>query len=231
MKYTHFIPSSTTFDDPQPVSAKKHVPQWYKDSEVTYQGPDGQEHAGLKRCFPVLDALTSGFMLLTSCDIYVTKKLNGFVDISFPEDAIGAPIMERSGPIGALIPRPAGHRNNHLVWTPKWGSKTPKGWSALYTHPLNRFDLPFTTMSGIIDSDNFNAPGNLPFFLKDDFEGTIPKGTPFAQVIPLKRENWTAVYDPALEGLTMEQGHNARSNDRWYKTTSWVKKNVYDKEQ
>jgi hypothetical protein len=230
MKFTHFIPSITTFDDPQPTAAKRNVPQWYKDSETTYKSPDGKEHAGLKRCFPVLDALTSGFMLHTWCDINIKITSSGMVDISFSENATSNPIDERLGDIGRLIPRPAGHRDNHLVWTPKWGWKTPRGWSTLVTHPLNRYDLPFTTMAGIIDSDKFNAPGNLPFFLREDFEGVIPKGTPFAQVLPMKRADWSAVYDPALEDLSVAHGNEARSHDRWYKTQLWVKKNIYDKD-
>ena len=31
------------------------------------------------------------------------------------------------------------------------------GWSILFTHPLNRDDLPFRTLSGIVDCDRFGA--------------------------------------------------------------------------
>jgi hypothetical protein len=30
----------------------------------------------------------------------------------------------------------------------------------------------------------------MPFFITKDFVGLIPKGTPFAQIVPFKRESW-----------------------------------------
>ena len=68
--------------------------------------------------------------------------------------------------------------------------ETPEGYSLLVINPLNRFDLPFLTTNGIIDSDMYTISGLIPFFLKDNFVGLIPKGTPYAQVIPFKREDW-----------------------------------------
>ncbi len=34
------------------------------------------------------------------------------------------------------------------------------------------------------DSDGWVTPGNIPFFLKEDFEGVILKNTPVAQIFP-----------------------------------------------
>ena len=46
-------------------------------------------------------------------------------------------------------------------------------------------------MPGIVDTDKYTAPVNFPFVLNDaNFEGLIPAGTPMAQVIPFKREDW-----------------------------------------
>jgi hypothetical protein len=42
-------------------------------------------------------------------------------------------------------------------------------------------------------------PGaNISFFLKEGFEGVIPAGTPVAQLIPFKREDWKAVKDKKM---------------------------------
>ena len=48
---------------------------------------------------------------------------------------------------------------------------------------------------GIVDFDSYSnvQVGSLPFYLYKDFEGLIPKGTPMFQIIPIKREDWTAV--------------------------------------
>ena len=71
-----------------------------------------------------------------------------------------------------------------------WGIQTPEGYSSLYLTPMNRFDLPFINTSGIIDTDKVSMPGSLPFFLIEGWVGIIPAGTPYAQIIPFKRENW-----------------------------------------
>ena len=77
-------------------------------------------------------------------------------------------------------------------WTVPWSIETPKGFSLLFTHPLNRMELPFVTMSGIVDTDEYECPVNLPFLIREGFMGVIPKGTPIAQVIPIKREKWSS---------------------------------------
>ena len=227
MKFYHFVPTNDANYEgvPEPTLARDCVPDWYKRAEIAYTAEDGSEGNGLKTCVPFLDALISGYTLLTWADIHVRKLPDGNVDIDWDAKATSAPIMERPAAVGRTMPRPAGHLPNHLVWTPKWGIKSPKGFSSLIVHPLNRFDLPFTTSAGIIDSDNLHNSGNIPFFIKDDFEGIIPKGTPYAQIIPIKRESWTAVYDPALMEDLHEVGHKLRGVKRgWYRDKLWVKK-------
>jgi len=54
--------------------------------------------------------------------------------------------------------------------------------------------LPFTTLTGLVDSDTFhNTPPNFPARWHDlSFNGLLPKGTPIAQCLPVKRESWNA---------------------------------------
>jgi hypothetical protein len=47
-------------------------------------------------------------------------------------------------------------------------------------------------MEGVVDTDTFPLSINFPFFLRSDFSGTIPHGTPIAQVIPFKRDNFVS---------------------------------------
>lgn len=229
MKLYHFIPSNEAWEDnvPNPKLARDVIPDWYKRSEVTYkdESPEGESN-GLKTCSPFLDTLIVGYMLTTWTNIYVKHNDDGSLDVDWDVDASSPIIMERDKNSGALMPRPAGHMPNHLVWTPKWGFKSPKGFSTLVTHPLNRWDLPFTTSSGIIDSDKFHGSGNVPFFIKEGFQGTIPIGTPFAQLIPMKREKWKgAVYNPALVDIIPATGAELRKVKRgYYRDKFWVKK-------
>jgi hypothetical protein len=127
----------------QPQPAKKFLPQWYKDSETTTLSELGEERPGLKKCIPFLDSMISGYMLVTPVDIFISKNEDGSLNIRWNsveklEDFIG----ERGKDLGEKIPRPAGHYPNHLAFRGFWGMKTPRGWSLLVVHPLNRFDLP-----------------------------------------------------------------------------------------
>jgi hypothetical protein len=213
----------------KPIAIKQVIPEWYRLSESTYVNPSDptlEEHAGLKKCMPFMDTLVTGYTLTIPVDLYVTKDEEGNPRFSWngPAD-LGSFVDERFKGLGALMPRPAGHHPNHLVFSGFWGWKTPKGWSSLVVHPLNRYDLPFTISAGIVDSDDFNAPGNIPFFLREDFEGTIPAGTPFAQIIPIKRASWLLVDDTTgLSDIETIQGMLVRKPETLYKKIFWRRK-------
>jgi hypothetical protein len=78
-----------------------------------------------------------------------------------------------------------------------WTIEAPPGYSLLFTHPVNRDDLPFTTLSGLIDCDTFHdSPLNFPARWHDaNFNGVLPKGTPVAQCLPVKRESWAGRFE------------------------------------
>lgn len=219
--------------DPKP--AKAFIPQWYKEAETFYDFY-GEKTAGLKTCMPYLDALIAGYILSTPIDIYVNEHQNEFSHLFNSEELQirwnGPPslhdfISERPKESGATMPRPAGHYPNHLVFKGYWSYKTPRGWSTLVTSPLNRDDLPFTIASGIIDTDKFGTPGNLPFFIKKGITGLIPKGTPIAQMIPLKRASWTMVDNDAgiSDGIKFQSDSVGQRNSKGsYKKKYWQRK-------
>jgi len=209
------------------MPVKKFVPEWYRLGESEISEPHSGGHtAGMKTCAPFLDVMLTGYVLLTPFDIYVGKNEDGTQDIRWngPQEWNGF-IGERPVELGATIPRPAGHSPNGLVWSSKWGWKTPRGWSTIVTHPYNRFDLPFTTLSGVIDSDKFISNGNIPFFIKEGWTGVIPGGTPYAQIIPFKRKMWKKVADYSLLTRITEESKVIRGMP--YKKHLWVKK-VYN---
>ena len=82
-----------------------------------------------------------------------------------------------------------------------WTIEAPPGYSLLFTHPVNRTDLPFTTLTGLVDCDTFHdSPLNFPARWHDpNFNGVLPKGTPVAQCLPVKRESWAGRFE-ALSG-------------------------------
>jgi hypothetical protein len=226
MKIIKFTCSDRTYPLNVPVPAKKMIPQWYKDGETFYVAKGSQEsNAGLKTCIPFLDILTAGYLLVTPFDIFVGKKEDGSLSIEWNSpDSWQDFINQRPYESGKTIPRPAGHIDAHFVWTNRWGWKTPRGYSTIVTHPYNRFDLPFTTMSGFMDSDKVFVNGNVPFFLREGFYGLIPEGTPYAQVIPIKRKHWKYINSPENYDLVVKQSIKINSEKAYYKKRSWIRK-------
>jgi hypothetical protein len=217
-----FYPISDFF---QPiVEAKNFIPDWYKKIPPWANGKpqiaNYDRNTTMKTCIPFFESLTSGFMITTQMDIQVTLVDEEPI-MSWSE--MPDPLMSRE--IGAnIFPNPIGTSNTHFAWILPCYYKTPKGYSLFFVHPFNRFDLPFTTLSGIIDAEKGMINGFVPFFMNKGFEGIIPKGTPIAQIIPFKKENWIAKKNKKVEELAKQQNFNARSVIRgYYKANVWIK--------
>jgi hypothetical protein len=116
---------------------------------------------------------------------------------------------------------PSGFNPQPYKFKNDWSIKTPNGYSALFTHPLNRGDLPFYTLSGFVDTDGYNGPVNFPFLIRSDFEGIIPAGTPIVQVIPIKRESWTH------EISKFEEEFSSKFNAKFHSKMYRVYKNLF----
>jgi hypothetical protein len=225
-KNIKFIPSHYLKNSGQqiiePIPAKKQIPQWYKESELKFNHENEQNISGLKTCMPFLDSMISGYFILLQNNVYVEKK-NNEIKVSW-EGNIDL-ISERPKELGKKIPRPENFLNNHMTWFGLWGAKLPKKYSLLMTHPLNREDLPFRTVSAIVDYDKMMAWGNIPFFINKDFEGLIPKGTPICHVIPFKREKWAMSVDSSWTKNAHNQGTMCRSVTKgYYRDKFWSKK-------
>lgn len=227
-KIRFFNSNYELIDIPKP--SKKFIPEWYKEAKRFY--PDnnlrfvqGSPNLALKMCMPFLDGLTSGYIAVTYCDILVTKTELGIKLEWRDTSSIPQPISERPKSVANTIPIPAGHSDQHFAWHNIYQIKLPEGYSCFIGHPLNRFDLPFTTLSAVVDADYGMQQGNVPFFMKSDFEGIIPSGTPMFQIIPFKRDNWISEKDPSLNDLDKRhEFFNLRKMYGYYKDTFWNRK-------
>jgi hypothetical protein len=70
--------------------------------------------------------------------------------------------------------------------------------------PMNRFDLPFLSTTGIVDNDSVHISGSFPFFIINGWEGTIPAGTPYLQLLPFKRDDW----ESEIQILNQQEQYN-----------------------
>lgn len=185
------------FEDilPRPVPARTGLPDWLKamPSTAVSETLGGIEVRTLKHCPPLLDAFSTGVLLPLAADLTVQEG-----ELGWDWEAPRVPGLRHTrSPIGLHVPEQAAgaplqaDENRFVVkFTNFWALEVPEGWSVLFTHPLNREDLPFRTLAGIVDCDRF-SDGFVHFpaiWTDPDFEGVLPKGTPVAQAIPVKRE-------------------------------------------
>jgi hypothetical protein len=180
-----------------PVPADKIIPDWYKELETYINGEKvpvtdrGGTTATAKKCMPMFDAITAGYIISTHTDLFVSQRLNQHGQtVPFFEwssfDAISFHAKEQL----PKHPNDTGHDFHYPKWSNSWGIKTPSGYSTLFIPPLHR-ENEIIVFSGVVDTDTYTAPVTFPFVLKNPkMEGLIPAGTPIMQVIPFKRDEW-----------------------------------------
>jgi hypothetical protein len=175
---------------PKPFPAAKGLPNWWKEMDInSIEKFDLAPFSTVtvKRCVPTIDMLTSGYYVPLWSDIYVKQESSGPVikwttkvsvlEAWHPTQVANFKFLEGFSKIV--------FKNLH-----GWTIKTPPGWSCIFLHPQAYQDLPFQTISGIVDTDVYDGEINVPFVVKDNFEGIINRNTPMFQVIPFKREKW-----------------------------------------
>lgn len=208
-----------------PMPAKQSIPEWFKKipafnpKKPSFQ--NNQIETNLKMCMPFFDATTGGYIQKTWADIFIDIRDESVIYFN----AISPDVMnhrtKKSIEVGDS------YYPIEYIWQRQWSAKLPKGYSLLITHPHNRLDLPFTTLSGLVDSDAFyhTAVGNIPFYIKKGFQGLIPAGTPMYQMIPVKRDNWTSVIEPFDEIQSIKLNHQVRNRYYGaYRDMFWQKK-------
>lgn len=176
---------------PPPVPASGVLPDWLRamPGKVAAASLGGAEVRTLKHCAPFLDALGLGVVIPLVTDLTVR---DGEVSWDWDPPPLPDAAITRA-PVGIHVPEqaegaPLGEGEIFVKFVNYWTLSVPEGWSLLFTHPLNRPDLPFLTLDGVVDCDAF-ADGyvHFPARLRPGFEGVIPRGTPVAQVIPVQK--------------------------------------------
>lgn len=183
----------------KPVPASSMLPNWYKNTQ-SYRNNNKKgltervfTNATIKKCMPVFDAMTAGYIIPVPADVWVSIE-NGQQVFTWANYNL---IQFHPADQVSLHPQATG--NDLPKWINPWAITTPKGYSTLFVQAFHR-DSVFNIMPGVVDTDDFNHPVNFPFAFKDPkWEGLIPQGTPMAQVIPFKRDAWTM-----LEGTELD---------------------------
>lgn len=209
-----------------------YVPEWYRKSNSVMNGRGNflifknpkSTTSTYKKCTPFLEAMIDGYMVHLISDVEVTTTEEGYPYLLTRSEK-QAVLAFHPEPQWSGLHVPHGYHQAVFKFENNFMYTTPSGYSTLFTHPLNRFDLPFQTIAGFVDTDKFDLPVNFPFFLKEGFQGIIEAGTPIAQLHMIKRENWEREYlEPKEEDVTYAAEKLLTRIKRTYKYQHWTKK-------
>lgn len=203
MNKIKFYPFSEKTKDfaPEPYPALKSVPDWYKAQPGNIPGKEeiamkhGNTTSTIKKCMPIFDIMTAGYIIPLPMDLYIDttnpEKIEWSVPLgvrSFGSDLVSSHSREQYSHYP--IDTDKYHKDLFRVM-PFWAVKTDPGYSCLIMNPIHQDKVPFWTFGGIVDTDNFITDGHISMLVEKDFKGVIKQGTPFAQVIPFRREDWS----------------------------------------
>ena len=187
-----------------PIPAKLNIPEWYKQLQHTINKKT------VKGCMPFLDSITAGYILKLPIDYQVKhnvmhegvrqtgadspqrfftelmQKINlnfsGNKEFHNPLQLEGSPLLKKNSNMAV-----------HKILNPLI-IKPPPGYSTLFIPPLNNTDDRFEIITGIVDTDTFENEINFPIIFNGDkyesLDTVLPRGTPYVQCIPFKRDSW-----------------------------------------
>lgn len=229
MKKIKFFPHQEEFSQPF-VPASKALPEWWRKTPSLFGGKeirfDGQAtNFTIKKCVPFLDSLTTGYMVILQDDVIV-QDASSKEDVNLMwKNSERVVVTSHTPEQWGEFPFPNNFVNHIFKWHNVWSIETPRGYSVSVGHPPNRFDLPFLTLSGMVDTDMYKTPIQFPFIIQKDFRGVIQAGTPIAHINIVKRESWKA------EHLNFDFAKAAKASTNFfsaihshYRKNSWIKK-------
>lgn len=198
MNKIEFIPKYKIFEKvfPKPTSVQSNIPEWWKEQQ-SYLNNDQNVHNGtmlltVKKCQAVFDSMTFGYYMYCPADIYINST-GTKIDVQVTNDVLNLQQHLLANHLKEQIlkyPIPDYFHQEVLRIHPMWLVKTEEGYSSLFLAPMHGEKSPLRAIPGVIDTDQYPSDGYFSFFVEKGFNGIIKQGTPIAQVIPFKREDW-----------------------------------------
>ena len=178
---------------PRPIPAQTGLPDWLRQMAPRVPSALHQRSIrSVKQCPPFVDAMAHGFLILLPCEVRVQ---DGVFSWDWPLPALALQHQPRAPLSFHVAEQVAGSplaQGSHAVlkFNSFWTIELDPGWSLMVVHPVNRDDLPFRLITGLVDADHFNEVGiNFPArWTEPGFSGVLPRGTPVAQCYPVPRE-------------------------------------------
>ena len=203
-----FSPMTEWAKENPPEPIKKNVPNWYKNMDLLIKDQEStakslNEHNSstpytVKKCIPVLDYLTSGYLFKFTSEVMVTE------DVS--EDGVHfnwrTPSKETAIDGHSHYQCPVsirGKKRTYIKFFPFYKITTPPGYSCLFYQPDFLGEKNFTLFPGIVDTDKHEVGINFPGYIHDGVENFhIPLGHPMIAIFPFKRDDWEMELDDKI---------------------------------
>ena len=222
---------------PKPEPAINAFPKWFKEMPRYFNlDPNSdipqREPGTIRACPAVNDAMAFGYVLYLPGDVFIDAT-GEEVKINTGNFGNGSRINDANFKFVTLHDpmSTSGYRSmfdfhdQTLKWQTYWGIRTDEGYSTMFVHPFHRNDLPFYSVTAIVDTDKFSTRDPYAFFIKKGFKGVIHRGTPMLQVIPFKRDDWTMqVVEPDGRDYQINQQKIMSVFTQPYKKLFWQRK-------
>jgi len=230
---------------PEPIPSQKDLPGWFETLDMFPKDEEGNKikHASTaKACAPLLEGMTTGWILRTPVDLYFKTK-NGRLQIDVPDNSFDF------SPISVHEDFVFGGQNNlpekfsaMIQFGTPWIISVPKGYSIWQLPLLNRWEYEsyeyFYPFSGIRDVDTRFAYINQTCFLKTEknMNYRMKSGTPISQFVIINRDSFinTATVRPKTNeenlkhrrsGVDKERNGHRYREEMWYPIPS--PRNIY----
>jgi len=227
----------------RPEPARLSIPEWFKKLPTHYG--NSKQDKTIKECMPFLDTLQTGYILKNpidqeihwlqhnskenidkDCWVQVNEELNHlhffynqFLNLNRGVETHPVKQLGETCPFVSMN----SNRSFYKIMNP-WTIELPDGYSVLFCPILNRPDLRFFPMSGIVDN-GIGIPTNFPIVITKPGVWTLKKGEPIIACIPFKREEWQMeckIYEEKdLAKVRLSYGSKLF---RWYRDKFWNKK-------
>jgi hypothetical protein len=218
----------------RPFPASQAIPDWWRNMTPYVKNPDNPSgkkfimegrmaNTTAKKCVPMLDVMTNGYIIPLWSDVQVRNSDNGkLITWRVQED-----VFQTHGESASEVQEPIGYNSQVFKFMNRWRIITPKGYSCLITQPFGYRQTNVQAIPAIVDTDKSSLEILPPVWFAKDFEGILEKGTPMVQVIPFKRSDWKAEYSYLKDGeyKRLEDKNFGSTLINHYAKKVWVKKN------
>jgi hypothetical protein len=180
----------------KPLPAGKFSPSWFKTLPPT----TNTGLSTLKRCPPMTDMFGLGYIMPMWAEFKLIPTAQGTYHVHSRMPTIENPFEGSRNSMQYQFPQ----QYKDTPWedyqvikvTSPWVVKTPPGYSLLILPLFGQHGTALEPIPAVIDADQYHVSLGITCRVKynPDVDLSLLPGDPFVQLIPFKRDEWTAKY-------------------------------------